>query len=245
MTANLILVPALLVFCAWAFWRLNKTKGRGEWAPKLILLGVIGAASSWLYAIARHDVDDWDAALLMAASATYLLWFAWSSEHVQKATGILLAPSTEKPQTMQKPLNGFTLIELMIVLAIIAILVAIALPQYQDYVTRSRWSDNLVRVAQLKQGIGECLHNNNGSLAAPCDNTANLIGAGWLAANYVLGGKYLDAASKYDAGVVTLVGTAAAGACVVTMTPRVNPTAIEWDMVNGAKSCTRQQTGVN
>ncbi|WP_051323620.1 pilin, partial [Kingella kingae] len=61
-------------------------------------------------------------------------------------------------KTMQK---GFTLIELMIVIAIIGILAAIALPAYQDYTKRSRVSEGLSLAGGAKSALTEYYASNN------------------------------------------------------------------------------------
>ncbi len=66
--------------------------------------------------------------------------------------------------TLQK---GFTLIELMIVIAIIGILAAIALPQYQDYTIRTKVSEGLVLAGAAKIAVTETFASaNSGSVAA-------------------------------------------------------------------------------
>jgi type IV pilus assembly protein PilA len=144
--------------------------------------------------------------------------------------------------------SGFTLIELMIVVAIIGILAAIAIPQYQDYVSRAKWSENISEVAQVKLAVGECSQQNGGVIAANCDSIAQLIAGGFLPTGYALvASAYESGAPTMTAGTAAIVmtGNAQASSCIVTMTPTVTAQAMTWTYADsGAAGCNKAKTGV-
>ena len=95
-------------------------------------------------------------------------------------------------KSMQK---GFTLIELMIVVAIIAILAAIAIPAYQDYLVRTQVSEGAVLTDGAKTAVAE-FYSNTGRM--PANNES----AG-LATAASISGKYVNNVLVGSTGIIT------------------------------------------
>ena len=84
---------------------------------------------------------------------------------------------------MKKIQQGFTLIELMIVIAILGILMAIAIPAYQDYTVRAKVSEGMNVAGAAKLAVAETFQTNG---AWPSNNaSAGLTGAASISGNNV------------------------------------------------------------
>ena len=74
---------------------------------------------------------------------------------------------------MKKVQKGFTLIELMIVIAIVGILAAVALPAYQNYTMRAKFAEVVSAVVPVRNAIDVCVQS--GTALASCDVGASLL----------------------------------------------------------------------
>ena len=128
---------------------------------------------------------------------------------------------------MKRMQQGFTLIELMIVVAIVGILAAIALPAYQDYVIRSKMSEGVAALAACKTSISEFVSTKN---AWPTD--ADNVGCSTLVTQYVAS---LGVTSGSGVITVTVQNTGAKPTeCSLTLTPSGTlPDITQWSGSHG------------
>ena len=129
-----------------------------------------------------------------------------------------------------KNMKGFTLIELMIVIAILGILLAIAIPAYSDYTVRARVSEGLNVAAAAKTAVSE----------------TRLSTGTWPATNLVAGlptlisSTFVTTVEVGAAGIINVTYETAAGkipeiagANVLRLTPSFAENTVRWECVNG------------
>jgi len=131
---------------------------------------------------------------------------------------------------MKKIQQGFTLIELMIVVAIIGILAAIAIPAYSDYITRAKWTDALSSVASIKTAIAECLDNNSATITS-CDAIDDLAIYG---ATTPVVGKYNGAPVVGTSASIGIPGGAELASCNASLIPIPRANYTHWAIQTSA-----------
>ncbi len=139
---------------------------------------------------------------------------------------------------MRKVQKGFTLIELMIVVAIIGILAAIAIPSYQNYTKKAKFTEVIQATSPLKQAIDECVQSQTLSAGAVtgCAPGSNGVPSAMPAATGFVASIGVDAGGS---GKITAKATTAIDSTQPTYI--LNPTvdangSVQWSL-DAASTC--------